>query len=336
MNKRGFDVVEKRSITYTRKSPAAKLTGLGEVDFEQQYYKAPKYVRDLIDDLGEEPGYEKLRRAAIALQKRGWYLDFGLDGGITELRRLRKNEKKPYKIQGTKTAAKKPTAKQLAARAKFTKMVKARAAAKKGKKVAGVTYKQSPEKVVSGINDRNWWAGLGKIPKSGKVNWLMVPTERVAKKIQENTAAGFVPRIKVAIARGKNFESLPKVTSSESAARAIKAFFTGSQLQTQEYGGAMFLDKQNRILGVYVGFIGGIDAALFDTRLVFGAAVNVGATGLILFHNHPSGSLAASPADESMTTRFQKAGQVMDIQIIDHIILTKNNYYSFRDERKIM
>jgi DNA repair protein RadC len=85
-----------------------------------------------------------------------------------------------------------------------------------------------------------------------------------------------------------------------------------------------------------VGFIGGIDAALFDTRLVFGAAVNVGATGMILFHNHPSGGLRPSPADEDMTSIFVRAGDVMEIKIVDHIILTASSYYSFRDERKIM
>lgn len=335
MNARGFDVVEKRSITYTRKSPGKKIAGIGEVDPWKQYQRAPLYVKAIIDDLGDEPDYQDLQNAAIKLQAKGWYLDYGLDAGITELRRLKPGEK-PYKIQGTKTkkpGKKAPSKKQLAARAKFAEMVRDRAAARKGKKVSG--YAQRPEKIVSGINDRNWWAGFGKVPTKGKVNFILMPTERAAKKIEALTALSYVPRIKISITRGKQFEKLPIVRNSSDSAGAIKKFFTKDQLSTQEYGGAIFVDSGNRVLGCYIGFIGGIDSAVMDPRLVFGAALEVGAVGIILFHNHPSGTLRSSEADRRLTARFKKVAGEMQIQLMDHIIITNNGYFSLAENNEM-
>ena len=248
---------------------------------------------------------------------------------------------KPTKAQTTAAAKRlvkqslQPTAKQLAARAKFTKMVKARAAASK-KKVGNITYKQKPERLITGLNDRNWWAGLGKVPKKGKVNWLMVPEDKVSQKIEDLTMASFVPRIKVAITRGKKFDKPQQIRSADSAANIIRRFFSGSQLETQEYGGALFMDKQNKVLGVYVGFVGGIDSTVLDQRLIFAAALSVGASAFMLFHNHPSGSLAASSADKKITLQFNSAGNLMDVDLIDHIILTNKGYYSLRENGDLL
>lgn len=265
MNKRGFDVVEKRSITYTKKSPGKKLAGV-------------------ID-----------------------------------------------KLQGTKT--KRPASpKQLAARAKFAAMVKARAAAKKKGKITG--YAQKPEKIVGKVA-ANWWAGFGKVPTKGKVNFILMPTERAAKKIEALTALSYVPRIKISVTRGKQFDKLQIVRSSLAAANAIKKFFTRDQLTTQEYGGALFLDKENKVLGCYVGFIGGIDSAVMDPRLIFGAALEVGATAIILYHNHPSGQLRSSQADRNITARFKKLSNEMEIPLMDHIIITNNGYFSLAENNEM-
>jgi DNA repair protein RadC len=70
-----------------------------------------------------------------------------------------------------------------------------------------------------------------------------------------------------------------------------------------------------------------------DTRLVLGIALKVAATGIILAHNHPSGNLKPSIADEALTEKIKTAASFMDILVSDHLILSANGeYYSFADE----
>jgi DNA repair protein RadC len=70
---------------------------------------------------------------------------------------------------------------------------------------------------------------------------------------------------------------------------------------------------------------------MVDVRLVFKMALELGATALILCHNHPSGTLIPSDADKQITRKLKAAGQNLDIQVLDHIIVTENGYFSFND-----
>ena len=71
---------------------------------------------------------------------------------------------------------------------------------------------------------------------------------------------------------------------------------------------------------------------MVDVRLVFKAALELGATALILCHNHPSGNLTPSDADKQITRKLKTAGQNLDIHVLDHVIVAENGYYSFNDE----
>jgi DNA repair protein RadC len=71
---------------------------------------------------------------------------------------------------------------------------------------------------------------------------------------------------------------------------------------------------------------------MVDVRLVFKTALELGATALILCHNHPSGTLIASDADKQITRKLKSAGQNLDIQVLDHVIVAENGYFSFADE----
>lgn len=77
---------------------------------------------------------------------------------------------------------------------------------------------------------------------------------------------------------------------------------------------------------------GGITGTLVDVRLVLKTALEVGATGLILAHNHPSGTLKPSAADKELTKKLKLASESLDIKILDHLIVTETAYYSFADE----
>ena len=66
--------------------------------------------------------------------------------------------------------------------------------------------------------------------------------------------------------------------------------------------------------------------------MVFKNAIEIGAVGIILIHNHPSGALQPSEADKQVTRKLKLAGESLDIKILDHLIVTETNYFSFADE----
>lgn len=69
-----------------------------------------------------------------------------------------------------------------------------------------------------------------------------------------------------------------------------------------------------------------------DPKLIFAAAIKTNACGIILAHNHPSGNLQLSQADIDLTLKMKEGGKLLEIQVLDHVILTSEGYYSFADE----
>ncbi|MDD4599852.1 MAG: DNA repair protein RadC [Negativicutes bacterium] len=105
-------------------------------------------------------------------------------------------------------------------------------------------------------------------------------------------------------------------------------------LQQEEFR-VLLLDTKNKILGQKRVFLGTVNSSLVSAREVFHAAVQNMATNIILLHNHPSGDTAPSPEDNETTKRLVKAGKILNIQVIDHIIIGKNGYYSFKQDGSI-
>ena len=78
--------------------------------------------------------------------------------------------------------------------------------------------------------------------------------------------------------------------------------------------------------------VGGLTSAVADIRLLFGTALKILATGIVISHNHPSGNTRPSLQDRNLTKQVKEAGELLDIKLLDHIILTpENQYYSFAD-----
>ena len=94
----------------------------------------------------------------------------------------------------------------------------------------------------------------------------------------------------------------------------------------------VFLNNSNKVLHKHQLSKGGITGTLVDVRLVLKMALEVGATGLILAHNHPSGNLKPSEADKNLTNKLQQAAQSLDIKVLDHLIITDKKYFSFADQ----
>lgn len=94
----------------------------------------------------------------------------------------------------------------------------------------------------------------------------------------------------------------------------------------------LLLNKSNRALGVYDLSKGGMSSSIIDVKIVLSIALKSLASGIIIVHNHPSGNLSPSKADIDITEKLKSACNLMDITVLDHLIISKDNYYSFADD----
>jgi len=124
----------------------------------------------------------------------------------------------------------------------------------------------------------------------------------------------------------------PKVTSSRIAYEVLLAGWDEERIEFVEQFKVLLLNTANRVLGIYELSTGGVAATVADPKLVFSAALKANASGIILAHNHPSGNLNPSDADKGLTLKMAGGGKLLDIQVLDHLIVTPEGYYSFRDE----
>lgn len=94
---------------------------------------------------------------------------------------------------------------------------------------------------------------------------------------------------------------------------------------------ALYLNRSNTVIAKEKISQGGISRTVTDVRIIMKKAIEYLASGMILCHNHPSGNLSPSESDISITKKISESGTLMDIQVMDHIIISENDYYSFAD-----
>lgn len=125
----------------------------------------------------------------------------------------------------------------------------------------------------------------------------------------------------------------PKITSSRDAFNILNATWDQDSIAIQEHFKVMLLNNSNRVKGIFLLSSGGITATLVDIRILFAVVLKSLSTSVIIAHNHPSGALHPSTADKRLTEKIKNAGELLDIKLLDHLILTPTNeYYSFVDE----
>ena len=120
-----------------------------------------------------------------------------------------------------------------------------------------------------------------------------------------------------------------KITSSKSVFELMQPVI--GELPHEEFW-IIYLNNSNKVIHKNQLSKGGITGTLVDTRLVLKTALEVGATGIILAHNHPSGTLKPSQADKDVTSKLKIAAQSLDIKVLDHLIITEQSYFSFADQ----
>jgi DNA repair protein RadC len=125
----------------------------------------------------------------------------------------------------------------------------------------------------------------------------------------------------------------PIIKSSEDVYFHLLKFFPEDTIALHETFVVGYLNRANRLIGVYELSKGGITGTVADPRLVLSVALKTAATGIILAHNHPSGNLQPSSADIEITKKIESACKFLDIKLIDHIIISPTGeFYSFIDE----
>lgn len=122
-----------------------------------------------------------------------------------------------------------------------------------------------------------------------------------------------------------------KITSSKVAHEVISQYY-GDDIDVFESFFILLVDRKNTTTGYAKISQGGIAGTVVDIKIIAKYAVDSLASGVILAHNHPSGNLNPSDADKQITKKIKQALQLLDVQVLDHLILTSNGYLSFTDE----
>ncbi len=123
-----------------------------------------------------------------------------------------------------------------------------------------------------------------------------------------------------------------QITSSKEAYQVFLKAWDENKIEFVEQFKVLFLNKANKVLGIYDVSTGGVSGTVADPKVIFVAALKANCTGIIISHNHPSGNLKPSRQDEELTQKIKQGGQLLDIKLLDHIIVTSEGYYSFGDE----
>lgn len=134
------------------------------------------------------------------------------------------------------------------------------------------------------------------------------------------------------IGRRRNAQDIlerKKITSSMDAALILQQQI--GDLPTEEFW-VIYLNQGNKIIKTEQISRGGITQTSVDLRIIFKRGIEQMATAMILAHNHPSGNLVPSEADKNLTKKIIEASKILDIQILDHIIVTQKDYFSFADD----
>ncbi|MBQ2045878.1 MAG: DNA repair protein RadC [Muribaculaceae bacterium] len=106
------------------------------------------------------------------------------------------------------------------------------------------------------------------------------------------------------------------------------------RLEYEEFW-VLYLSRSNRVIYEECMSKGGVSGTVTDIRLILKRAIELLASGIILVHNHPSGNLRPSPDDDRITTKAKEAAKLLDINVLDHLIITPTSYFSYNDNGRL-
>jgi len=149
------------------------------------------------------------------------------------------------------------------------------------------------------------------------------------KGIGEAKAIAITAALELGLRRDVAEKKLDVVIQSRDVAEYLRAQF---KFKKHEIFAVLYLNRANKIKHSEIVSEGGITGTVADPRIILKKALENDAVSIILCHNHPSGSLKPSRADEDLTKKINEAAGYFDIKVLDHIIVSEEGYYSFADE----
>lgn len=187
----------------------------------------------------------------------------------------------------------------------------------------------------SGSRDETAVELARKILNSAGHSWHQLSLMSV-KDLMKFKGVGEVKAIAIAtaleIGRRRAAQEVPEkllITGSSDGYQILRKYL--SDLRTEEFW-AIFLNQSNRVLHFTQLTQGGINQSIVDIRILFKTALDHYATALIIAHNHPSGNLKPSKEDLEITRKIKEAGNMLNIKLLDHLIITQNSYVSLSDD----
>jgi DNA repair protein RadC len=130
--------------------------------------------------------------------------------------------------------------------------------------------------------------------------------------------------------RGEEGVQISKIGSSKDAFEILQPII--GELEHEEFW-ILYLNNSNKVLHRAQLSKGGLTGTLVDVRIVMKQSLELGAVAIILAHNHPSGTLKPSQADKNITQKIKTASESLDIKVLDHLIITQKDYFSFADNQ---
>lgn len=124
----------------------------------------------------------------------------------------------------------------------------------------------------------------------------------------------------------------PQINSSKQAYQILIQQWDKGKIELIEEFKILLLNRRNRVLGIVHISSGGFSGTIADPKVIFSAALKACASGIILCHSHPSGELDPSREDIALTNKLSNGGALLDLKILDHLIISKDSFYSFTDE----
>lgn len=141
----------------------------------------------------------------------------------------------------------------------------------------------------------------------------------------------YLKQVKLTLVKKEGIESF-KAEGSYQIQKVLRDIIPADSINVHESVVAVFFNQNNESVGWFQVSQGGINQSVVDLRMVFSAALNCLATAIIMCHNHPSGNIKPSQDDIKITKKLKDGGDILNIKLLDHIIITEESYYSFADE----
>lgn len=146
-----------------------------------------------------------------------------------------------------------------------------------------------------------------------------------------------IPELALSVSLNKNIilEELPIIKNTIDTVLILRELYTKESFFWKEEVILLCLNINRQVIGYHRVSIGGMTSSVVDVRTIFTVALQSLAVAIIITHNHPSGNKNPSSQDIQITEQIKKAGDILNIPLLDHIIITQNDYYSFKNNRML-